>query len=271
MKIRQLVLALSLLCLTSTRSTAQTFTDVQIVSAPDIHNWSQTAHITQVVFEPGNFKVEFDKHSSWPNVVPPGWDGPIQYTLWPIIKVNGQWTTTGAIEFWKDRVGVGGPFSDGANNWWSKMPPMSGVQPGPGERVGFMVVAGDQRLKDVRSVEERSDIAWVTVPANDTGTFNFSAPVPTPTSDPTPAPAPAPTPAPAPAFDPTPILARLAAIEQAVARLDQNSDVSNHAVIVLQAQVAALEADVEALKARPVLAQCRASAFGIALSCKLVP
>ena len=31
---------------------------------------------------------EFDKHTSWPDVVPEGWNGPIQYTVWILLRVN---------------------------------------------------------------------------------------------------------------------------------------------------------------------------------------
>jgi hypothetical protein len=52
-----------------------------------------------------------------------------------------------------------------ARNWLydGRWGPMQGHQPQPGERVGFMLTAGDARGKDVHGVAERSrivEIAW---------------------------------------------------------------------------------------------------------------
>ena len=262
---KKIVFAITLSLLLAGRAQAQSFSEVQIVSSPDVHSWAETAHITRIVFEPNNFRVEFDKHDSWPNVIPPGWDGPIQYTLWPVISVNGQWFTTGAIEFWKERGGVDGPYSNGAKDWWGKMPPMDAVQPKAGDKVGFMVVAGDQRLKDVRSVEERSAIVWLTVPANDSGVFNFTPG----TTPPLPPPVPVPT-----SPDLTALTnrveglaLRLVTAEQAIEQLrgfvgqlhslTELTDLLNQRII--------------ALEARPVLARCSAAIFGIPVACKLNP
>lgn len=268
MKLRNFVLV-ALLSLVSTRATAQA---IHVVSAPaEVLNWSETARITKIVFEPNNFRVEFDKASVWPEVVPPGWDGGIQFTLWPVILVNGEWYTTGAIEFWKGRAGVDGPFSNAAKDWYSKMPPMSSVQPGPGQKVGFMVVAGDQRLKDVRSVQERSKIVFLTVPANDTGTFTFDDAPADPPSPPVP-----------PAPDLTALTNRVADLEfkavqnaQAAARLKEQFDALSAAfterMTAENGLIAGLRTDLDTLKAQPLLTQCRASVFGVPISCKLVP
>lgn len=159
-------------------------------SSPDVRNWKVTARITGVQLTPG--EVSFTAQiPNWPHVTPPGWDGGIQSTLWIVVKSGGQWRSTGSIEFWEARTGTGSPLSSGLKDWWYYAPEIG--QPQPGEVIGLFIAAGDQRRKDVRSVEERSNIVTFTVPPNDTGTFTFDAqPVPTPEPQPGPAPTPVP-------------------------------------------------------------------------------
>jgi hypothetical protein len=125
---------------------------------------------------------------AWPHVTPPGWDGGIQSTLWIVVQKDGQWRSTGSIEFYQGRVGTGSPLSSALADWWYYAPEIG--QPQPGETVGLFIAAGDQRRKDVRSVEERSNIVTFTVPPYDTGAFTFAdvpAP-PVPQPDPVPVP-----------------------------------------------------------------------------------
>lgn len=168
--------------------------DVPVVilqGPPEIANWRETARITSVEFRRDNFLVRHTKEGtqrgvSWPGVHIPGWgngaddSGEIQWTLWIVMNVNGRWVTAGCIEYWAEETpslgvnrGGAAPFSDGAHNWWYQVPGMAGIQPEAGDRIGVMAVAGDQRMKDVRSVEERTPIAWVTVPLDDSGVFAF--------------------------------------------------------------------------------------------------
>lgn len=258
-----------------------------------ILGFAETAHITKITFEPHNFFVEFDKQNVWPSVHIPGWGDPnlsdaqkascsllgvdngcIQYTLFPVINVNGEYYTTGALELWPGKNGTGGPFSDAARNWYYQAPTMAGHQPGPGERVGFMVVAGDFRLKDLRSVSERSSIAWVNVPDNDTGVFVFGA-----ASNPPPTPTPVPQPPTNQPPDLTALTNRVTNLEMTVTILQQQigqMDVRvSDAMSLLgrhDMQLAGVAADVDALKARPVPVSCAASinlGTRIPLSCKL--
>jgi len=191
---------------------------VQVVGgSPDVRDWPITAALTRLEFLPTDVRVDFTKRDGrgrWPDVVPPGWDGPIQWTLWAVIKVDGQWFTTGCIEFWNDREGVGGPFSAARQDWYYFVPEMH-HQPGPGEQVGFFVAAGDQRRKDVRSVIERSNIVLLTVPPGDRGVFTFDGTIP----DPAPGPDPGPVPAPLPASDILALLTRIANAAEELVRL----------------------------------------------------
>lgn len=159
--------------------------------SPDVRNWAVTATITGVELTPS--EVRFTSTPlAWPHVTPPGWDGGIQSTLWIVVKgPDGRWRSTGSIEFYQGRVGTGSPLSSGLKDWWYYAPEIG--QPQPGEVVGLFIAAGDQRRKDVRSVEERSNIVTFAVPPNDTGSFTFTAdPVPQPAPDPAPVPTPVP-------------------------------------------------------------------------------
>jgi hypothetical protein len=149
-----------------------------IVRGPggDVANWPVTTQIRVIDANFGGFFVDFDAKNRWPEVVPSGWDGGIQYTLWCVMKINGQWITAGGVEFWKSLERQGGPPSRLSSNWYYN----SGVwgelashQPAVGEQVGFFVTAGDQRAKDVRAVTERSNVVLLPFPSDGGGYYPF--------------------------------------------------------------------------------------------------
>jgi hypothetical protein len=108
-------------------------------------------------------------------VIPPGWDGPIQYTLWIAMNIGGRWHTCGTIEYWSGLAASGGDVTRNnqiAANWTYQCGPMA-RQPAPGEQVGFFVTAGDQRLKDVAATHERSNTIIVPFPSSAGQTFTF--------------------------------------------------------------------------------------------------
>lgn len=151
--------------------------------SPNVLSWPATATITGVDLTP----TAVAPHAtpvSWPHVTPPGWAEGIQYTLWIVVKNGGQWRTTGSIEFWGTRPDTKSPLSSGLKDWWYYAPEIG--QPQPGDTVGLFIAAGDQRRKDVRSVEERSNIVTFTVPPNDTGMFTFADDPPHPLDPPVP-------------------------------------------------------------------------------------
>ena len=149
-----------------------------IVRGPggDVANWPVTTTIRVLDANFGGFFVDFDAKSRWPEVVPPGWDGGIQYTLWIVEKINGQWITAGGVEYWRGLERQGGPPSRLASNWyysaqvWGEL---ATHQPAPGEQVGFFVTAGDQRAKDVRAVTERSNVVLVPFPSDSGAYYPF--------------------------------------------------------------------------------------------------
>src|SRR5579864_834903 len=127
--------------------------------------WAQTATITSVDFEPGDFYVDFDKRTSpdrWPDV--PFGTGNLQYTLGLCLNVNGagQWYCSAAIQYWFGRDN--GASDNIAGDWYydpARWGPMAGYQPQNGEIVGIFVGAGN--LRDVTDgsgsyVFERSNV-----------------------------------------------------------------------------------------------------------------
>jgi hypothetical protein len=147
-------------------------------SAADVADWPITTQITAMDFQNG-VQLTFSKKDGpgrWPDVVPPGWDGPLQYTLWMVVNINGQWYTSGGVEFWYGLQYSGGPASQFAYNWYYNplvWGPLASHQPANGEPTGFFVTAGDQRVKDVRSVRERSNVVVLPFPSGG-GYFGFA-------------------------------------------------------------------------------------------------
>src|SRR5579864_949326 len=147
-------------------------------SPSDVANWPITTQITDMDFSDSGVRVDFSKKDGpgrWPDVVPPGWDGPLQYTLWMVVNVGGQWYTSGGVEFWYGLDRSGGPPSQVASNWYYNPQvwgPLANHQPANGEQTGFFVTAGDARVKDVRSVTERSNVVVVPFPSGG-GYFTF--------------------------------------------------------------------------------------------------
>jgi hypothetical protein len=61
-------------------------------------------------------------------------------------------------------------------NWYFdpiRWAPMTGHQPAPGEQVGFLVTAGDQRNNGPNSVRERSNVVMVSFPSAAGRSFVF--------------------------------------------------------------------------------------------------
>lgn len=179
----------------------------QIVNAPDVRNWPITTALTSVSFDGAVTRVAFTKQDGpnrWPDVTPPGWSGPLEYTLWLFVKNGDQWVGSGFIQFWNGRDGSGNPSdpdvpSRYATNWYysQRWSPIFGHGPiQAGEQIGFMVTSGNQRDSvGPNSVAERSNV--VVFAATDNGHYTFGGP-PAPTPVPV---VPTPTPAPLPSTD----------------------------------------------------------------------
>jgi hypothetical protein len=142
-------------------------------SPPDLGNWARTATITSISFSSGLMYVDFDKRDGsgrWPDITPPGWDGPLQYTLGICFNIGGQWDCSAAIQYWYGRpLGV---TTNTAVDWFYdpiRWGPMTGYQPSPGEIVGIFVVAGNARNVHDHSgtyVLERSNVVLLPFGSN---------------------------------------------------------------------------------------------------------
>jgi hypothetical protein len=143
-------------------------------SPADVASWPITTRITrlQMLGCNGGIALTFGAQNSWPDYTPPGWDGPLQYTVWAVVNVNGRWNTSGFIQFWRGRENTGAPIlplSCGFPVNWAydhRWGPMNGYRPSVGERMGFFVTAGDARNNGgVTSLRERSNVVVVDLPA----------------------------------------------------------------------------------------------------------
>ncbi len=176
----------------SAEAAAPTTLDLHVATLFDnpanLADWPITTTITEVDFADG-IHVEFSKRDdgSWPDVTPPGWDGPLEYTLGIAEYINGQWYASAAIEFWRGLDASGGNLASDvgtsgqctafgygsscqvAKNWYydGRWGALAGYQPATGEIIGVFVVAGNLRGVTDGSqspVQERSNVVLVPMP-----------------------------------------------------------------------------------------------------------
>jgi hypothetical protein len=185
---------------------------VMIHNSPDVREWPATTAITRLDLRPSGVHVEFTKQRGadrWPDFPfgRPEDHGSLQFTLWIVLSIGGDWHAAGCIEFWFGLDENGGPVNEYANNWYydpHRWAPMTGHQPQPGDQVGFFITSGDARHGDDGvGLHERSNVVKVIFPDAAGGSFMFDhadpSPAPVDPPAPNPQPAPAPTPAPTPA------------------------------------------------------------------------
>ena len=156
---------------------------------PNLADWPITTMITDVEFQyngADGVHVEFGKRDgpeSWPDVTPPGWMGPLEYTLGMAEQINGQWYASAAIQFWRGLDASGGNV--GANNpvavnWYydGRWGALAGRQPAEGELIGLFVVAGNARgvFADdplESPVMERSNVVLMPFPGPNGAKYTF--------------------------------------------------------------------------------------------------
>ncbi len=154
-----------------------------ILNSPsDLASWPVTTSLQVVDMGPGGISVQFSKKDGagrWPDVTPPGWDGPLQYTLGMCLFINSRWYCSAVVEFWYGLDRSGGAPGDYATNWfydpvrWS---PMTGHQPAVGETIGIFVCAGDCRNNTkgtLSPVRERSNVVLVRQPSGAGAVYRF--------------------------------------------------------------------------------------------------
>ena len=164
---------------------ADTLNSSIVLNSPvDLANWPITTTITGVNISAGGIHVDFSKSDGpgrWPDIIPPGFDGPLQDTLGMCLNISGQWYCSAVVEFWYGLDWSGGPPSQYALNWFydpSRWAPMTGHQPAVGETIGLFVCAGDCRNKSYGDpawtpVEERSNVVLVQMPSDAGALYTF--------------------------------------------------------------------------------------------------
>lgn len=142
---------------------------------PNVADWPVTTTITRLEFRDDGLYVEFDKKDGegrWPDIVPPEWDGPLQYTLGLVENIGGQWYASAAMQYWYGLEAQGGNVAvddQVAINWYydGRWGEMAGYQPMTGETIGVFIVAGNVRGVTDGSqspVQERSNVVVVPMP-----------------------------------------------------------------------------------------------------------
>ncbi len=144
----------------------------------NLADWPVTTTITDLEFQyngSDGVHVTFSKQDGadrWPDVTPPGWTGPLQYTMGMAEYINGKWYASAAIQFWYGLEASGGNVAldnQVAKNWYydSRWGEMNGYQPKTGEIIGIFVVAGNVRGVTDGSqspVQERSNVVLAPFP-----------------------------------------------------------------------------------------------------------
>lgn len=166
-------------------------TSAVVHSSPaDVAAWPITTRIERLTMRPGQdhgLSFQFSGNQTWPDYVPPGWDGPIQYTVWAGVQIAGRWHMAGFIQMWRTRPSTGAPILAQWRDWAydeNRWGPMVHHRPQAGEKMLFFLSAGNARRGsagregDVTSVRERSNAVLVALPHGDHGDFVFSLPNP---------------------------------------------------------------------------------------------
>ncbi len=148
----------------------------------DLASWPATSPITQLDMGSNGIHVAFDKKDGpgrWPDVYPPGWDEPLQYTLGMCLNISGKWHCSAPIQFWNGLYASGGPPSRYAAEWFYdsfRWGPMSNHQPSVGEMIGIFVCGGNCRNNTSGSnstVKERTNVVLVPMPSNAGARYSF--------------------------------------------------------------------------------------------------
>jgi hypothetical protein len=142
-------------------------------SPTDLARWTISTALTSVNFSGDGIAVTFSKQDGpgrWPDVTPPGWSGPLQFTLGMCLNIGGQWNCSAVIQQWYGLGVAGGPPSQIGRNWFYdslRWGPMTGHQPAAGETIGIFVCEGDCRNNtrgDLSPLRERSNVVLVQFP-----------------------------------------------------------------------------------------------------------
>lgn len=160
---------------------------IMVNSPPDFAVWPEGAKITSIEFTPDYFAVDYDRRDGpnrWPDMIPAGFTGPLQYTLGMCVNNHNQWYCSGVVQFWYGRTLTdSAPPSHVGFEWFydpGRWGPINYYQPQDGELVGLFVGAGNMRdgnnitRATCPAVCERSNVALVPWSNFGNVTFTFS-------------------------------------------------------------------------------------------------
>lgn len=160
-----------------------------IHSSPgDIATWAIRAPITRLTMRPGpdrGLTLDSEARGIWPDYTPPGWDGPLQYTVWAGCRIAEQWHLAAFIQMWRTRPSTGAAILQYWNSDWAydrnRWGAMVQYRPKAGDEMVFLLSAGNARgMQGPTSLRERTNVVKVELPANDDGVFDFTGPPPPP-------------------------------------------------------------------------------------------
>jgi hypothetical protein len=182
-------ISISMTCGPATPNTDQIdMTQVTVYdSPPDTPSWPVTTYITELdIADPAigapAFYINFTKRDgnlTWPPNPPGG--SSIEYCLWSVEYIGGQWAASGPMQLWQGDEYQGGGPAGFAVDWYydSRWGPLNGYQPAVGELVGFFVSAGNARnvLDDSQTaVLERSNVLLVPFPDSNGAVYFVNGP-----------------------------------------------------------------------------------------------
>jgi hypothetical protein len=178
---------------------------VTILNSPDVRGWPITSTITHLALHDGRITIDHTKRGQWPAV--PYENAEQEATIWVFFKIGGQWCGTGGERLRPNQTEkeLGKP-SDIGPGWLyaaDRWQQMAGYVPTPGEIVGFLIAAGISRnLGGAAPLQERTAVVLIPFPTDAVGgVYPPFAELAAPYLPPAPAPPPA------------SVEARLAAIE----------------------------------------------------------
>jgi hypothetical protein len=153
-----------------------------IVASPDcppVAGLPIISRISEIVLTQAEqgYAMNFPGRDTWPGVVPPGWEGPINHTLWMGEYIHGQWYVLPVKEGLHDYLTLGPILTPGhiaENLTYYAQPPMVGYNPRPGERLAYFVTTGDTRRMNLQppTMMGRSNVVLVPLAA---GTYTWGA------------------------------------------------------------------------------------------------
>jgi hypothetical protein len=123
------------------------------------------------------FALNFPGRDTWPGVIPPGWDGAINHTLWIAEFIGGTWYVLPVKEGLHDYLTLGPILNPGQvpeNLTYFAQSPMQGYQPRPAEQVGFFATTGDTRRMNLQPASGAGRTNVVLVPFT-AGEYTFPA------------------------------------------------------------------------------------------------